>query len=362
MTRLRVAVVGAGVGAAHVSAYQEFPDLYEVVALCDLDPQRRAKLAEAAGIGTQTDRLEDLFDLGLDLIDLCTPSGLHFSQATQVMQAGIDVVIEKPVARSLAEVDALIRTEAETGRRACPVFQYRFGHGIQKLHHLIAKGIAGAPSVATLETHWHRGRTYYDAAAWRGTWAGETGGCFTTHAIHIHDMLCEVLGSITSVHARTSNRINGNETEDMGVLSLEFENGAFATSSVTLGSRQEMSRMRFCFDGLVAESGLAPYNPGHEPWTFPHDDPAQARAIEDALKDFEPLPERFPGQFLRLHRALTGDAPLPVTLTDARRSIELLTAAYWSARTRETVALPIGQDHPFYAGWLDTMKKETAHG
>ncbi len=144
-----------------------------------------------------------------------------------------------------------------------------------------------------------------------------------------------MLGQPASVHARTSNRQNRNETEDMAVLSLEFDSGAFATSSVTLGSRQEMSRLRFCFSDLVAESGLAPYNPGHDPWTFPDDDPEAADRIAEALADFVPLPERFAGQFHRLHAALTGDAPLPVTLADARRSIELLTAAYWSAATGE---------------------------
>lgn len=362
MSRLRVGVVGAGVGRMHVEAYQALPELFDVEALCEIDRERREATATDAGIPESTDRLEDLFGLDLDIIDICTPSALHFEQATAVLEAGIHAVVEKPVARSLAEVDALIETETKSGARACPVFQYRYGHGIQKLHHLIAKGLAGPPSAATAETHWYRGPVYYDAAPWRGRWDTETGGCFTTHAIHIHDLLCEVLGPIASVHARSANRLNGNETEDMGVLSLEFEGGAFATSSVTLGSCQQTSRLRFCFRNLVAESGLDPYNPAHDPWTFPNDDPDAAGAIEDALADFEPLPERFVGQFFRLHGALTGGGPLPVDLGASRRSIELLTAAYWSARTGENVPLPLGADHPFHDGWLETMKKETAHG
>ena len=362
MKRLRVGVVGAGVGRAHMEAFQALPEQYEVAALCDISPERLESVAEAAGIPERTQRLEDLFGLDLDVIDLCTPSALHFEQATAVLEAGVNVVIEKPVTRSLADLDALTRTEARSGKRACPVFQYRFGHGIQKLHHLIAKGVAGPPSVATAETHWYRSTAYYEAGPWRGRWATETGGCFTTHAIHIHDLMCEVLGPVASVHARTSNRLNGNETEDVGVLSLEFESGAFATSSVTLGSRQQTSRLRFCFRGFVAVSGLDPYNPGHDPWTFPNDDPEAAAEVEAALADFRPLPERFTGQFFRLHAALTEGAPLPVDLADARRSIELLTAAYWSARTGEDVSLPLGADHPFHAGWLETMQKETVHG
>jgi predicted dehydrogenase len=356
--RLRVGIVGAGIGASHAEGYRALPDLYEVAAICDINDARRADVAARFGIPGQDARYEDLLARDLDLVDICTPSGLHQAQAIAAMQAGHDVVIEKPVGRSLAEVDALIALAGALGRRACPIFQYRFGLGIQRLHHLIAKGVAGPASVATAETHWLRGADYYGQAAWRGTFDGELGGCLTTHAIHIHDLLCEVMGPIASVHARTARRLNGNETEDMAVLSLAFESGAFATSSVTLGSREQMSRLRFCFRDLVGESGRHPYNPGHEPWTFPHDDPAGAARVDAALADFEPLPERFPGQFLRMHRALTEGHALPVTLEDARRSIELLTAAYSSARTGEAVALPIGPSHPFYDGWTDTMKKD----
>jgi predicted dehydrogenase len=225
----------------------------------------------------------------------------------------------------------------------------------------MAKGFAGRPSVATAETHWYRGPAYYAAASWRGTFSGELGGCLTTHAIHIHDILCEVLGPIASVHARTSRRLNRNETEDIAVLSLAFASSAFATSSVTLGSPHEMSRLRFVFDDLVAESGRDPYNPAHEPWTFPSDDPEATARITAALADFTPLPERFVGQFHRLHTALVTGGPLPVTLANARRAIELLTAAYYSAATGETVELPIAPDHPFYGGWVAAME-EAAHG
>jgi predicted dehydrogenase len=362
MSPLKVGVVGSGIGASHIEAYKALPEMYEVAALCDIDAARGGAVAESFRIPAHVERLEDLLARDLDIIDICTPSGLHQAQTIAALAAGFHVVVEKPVAKSLAEMDAVAAAEAASGKRVCPIFQYRFGRGLQKLAHLRAKGFAAAASVATAETHWYRGEAYYGRAAWRGTFDGELGGCLTTHAIHIHDILCEVLGPIASVHARTSNRLNRNETEDMAVLSLAFASGAFATSSVTLGSRQEMSRLRFVFDDLVAESGLDPYNPGHDPWIFPHDDEAVRQAIAAALEDFAPLPERFVGQFHRLHGALTGGAELPVTLTDARRSVELLTAAYYSAMTGEVVALPLGPDHPFYRGWLETMKREVVHG
>ena len=362
MKKLRVGVVGSGIGADHIAAYRALPDMYEVAALCDVDPARGKALAERCGITHFVIELEALFKFELDLIDICTPSSLHFAQACAALKAGFDIVVEKPVARSLAEMDVLEKLAAETGRKICPIFQYRFGHGFQKLRHLQKKGLARQPLMATAETHWFRGPDYYAAAAWRGTWDGETGGCFTTHAIHIDDMLCEMFGAVASVHARTSRLVNGNQTEDLGIVSLAFQNGAMATSSATLGSRQQTSRLRFCFRDLVAESGLSPYNPGHDPWTFPNDDAQAAARVADALADFVALPERFVGQFYRLHEALTKGADLPVTLADARRSVELLTAIYYSSRTGEAVALPLKPGHPFYAGWLDAMKKGAWHG
>lgn len=360
MRRLRVGVVGSGIGASHIEGYRALPDLYEVAVLCDIDEGRGGAAAAKYAIPASVRTFGDLLARDLDLVDICTPPHLHVPQAVAALHAGLHVVLEKPVARSLAELDTLAAAEAASGRRVSPIFQYRFGHGVQKLHHLRAKGFGATPSVATAETHWWRSTPYYEAARWRGTFAGELGGCLTSHAIHIHDLLCEVLGRPVSVHARTSNRQNGNETEDMAVLSLAFESGAFASSSVTLGSRQEISRLRFCFSDLVAESGLSPYNPGHDPWTFPDDDPAAQARIAAGLEDFIPLPERFAGQFHRLHPALAGDAQLPVALADARRSIELLTASYWSAATGAAVALPLAADHPYYAGWVPAP--EAAHG
>lgn len=358
MKRLRIGVAGAGVGAAHIEAFATLPDMYDVQALCDIDGSRCHEVADRLGIANRDTDFAQLLSRDLDIIDIATPSSLHYAQAVQAMRAGFDVILEKPVARSLAEVDSLAEIALETGQRIFPVFQYRFGHGIQKLHHLLRKGIPGRPSVATAETHWYRDKSYYDAGPWRGTWDREMGGCFTTHAIHIHDLLCEVLGKPISVHARKAHRINGNETEDMGILSLEFDSGAMASSSLTLGSRQQTSRMRFCFENLVAESGLHPYNPGHEPWSFPHDDESEAQRIQAELADFDAQPERFTGLFHRLHQACTADAPLPVTLADARRSIELLTAVYWSTHSGETVSLPLASSHPFYNGWIDTMKSD----
>jgi predicted dehydrogenase len=348
--RISVGIVGAGIGASHIDAYRELADLYAVEALCDLDGERAGRVAAERGVPVALTAYEELLARDLDLIDICTPSNLHFTQAMQALAAGRHVVVEKPVAGSLAEVDALAEAERKSGKRLSPVFQYRFANGLQSFLHLNAAGLVGKAYVATVETHWRRTAGYYDNP-WRGRFRSELGGCLVTHAIHAHDILTEVMGPIASVAARTATAVNPIETEDCAGLLLEMKSGALVTLSVTLGAEEEISRLRFCFAGLTVESSLEPYNPGRLPWRFITSDRGLLKRIEETLAEFAPGPERWTGQFARLHAALTNGTALPVAIGDARTSIELITAAYHSAATGETVRLPIGRDHPAYTGW-----------
>jgi predicted dehydrogenase len=349
--RLRVAVVGGGIGTQHIEAYRKLPELYEVRAFCDIDAAKAKAVTERFGIPDEVGTFEEVLERAdVDLVDICTPSSLHFAQSRAVLRAGKHVASEKPIAGSLAEIDTLIAAERESGRRASPIFQYRFGNGFQKLLHLKRKGALGRTYLGTIETHWKRTAAYY-AVPWRGRFETELGGSLITHAIHAHDMLITALGPVRSVFARTTTRVNAIETEDCAVLALEMADGALVSLSVTMGSAVEISRLRFCFEHLTCESNLAPYRPHLEPWQlWPMDEAAKAR-IEAALADFEPALEHFEGQLSRLHAAITASAPMPVTLADARVSLELLTAAYHSARTGEMVTLPLGAEHPAYRGW-----------
>lgn len=350
--KLRVAIVGTGIGNFHAQAYRSLPEHFELAAVCDIDAERAERFAAEHGVPAVVGSLDELCAMGeLDVIDVCTPPGLHFAQVRQVLEAGKHAVCEKPLVGSLADADALAEAEARSGRRVMPIFQYRFGHGLQKLRLLIEQGVAGAPYLATVETAWRRRASYYDVP-WRGKWATELGGAMLGHAIHAHDMLCYVLGPIEEVFCRAATLVNPIEVEDTAAATLRLASGALATLAVTLGSPHEITRHRICFSGLVAESNTRPYSNSGDPWTFTADSPELAEQIEAALARFEPLPEGYPGQFLRFHQALHGGGELPVTLADARASIELATALYASARSGQPVSLPLPADHPLYGGWL----------
>ncbi|MCW5849098.1 MAG: Gfo/Idh/MocA family oxidoreductase [Anaerolineae bacterium] len=351
---IRVAVVGLGIGQSHLTAYQELPDQYQVVAVCDVNVERGQQVAAQFGGLPLLTRFEDVLARDeVEVVDLCTPPFLHFEQIQAALAAGKHVACEKPLVGSLREVDALQAASDAAGRVVMPIFQYRFGHGLQKLKWLVERGVAGQAYVSTVETMWRRRAAYY-AVPWRGRWATELGGTLLGHALHTHDMLTYILGPVARVYARASTRVNAIETEDCAAITLEMADGSLATCAVTLGSSEEISRHRFCFSELTAESNTRPYTNSHEPWTFTPDTPEAAARIETALAEFDPLPERFPGQFYRFYQALRHGAPLPVTLGDARQALELVTAMYYSSATAAPVTLPLGPDHPYYPGWQPT--------
>jgi predicted dehydrogenase len=353
-TRLRIAVVGGGIGTQHIDALLELPEQFELVAFCDIDPAKAEAVADRYGIRSTLTSYDELLGRDeIDIVDICTPSGLHAAQTRAALEAGKHVICEKPLAGSLAEVDQLAALSDATGRHVSPIFQYRFGNGFRRLLHLRDQGLLGRSYLATVETHWRRGATYY-AAPWRGRFASELGGSLVTHAIHANDMLVHALGPIRSVHARTATRVNPIETEDCAVVSLELADGALAVHSVTMGAALEHSRLRFYFEKVTVESSLSPYRPHLEPWRFETADAAASAEIEVGLADFAAMPEHFAGQFSRLHAALTTGGTPPVTIADSRAALELLTAAYYSAQTGADVALPIGPQHPYYDGWRQT--------
>src|SRR5207253_5268997 len=105
----------------------------------------------------------------IDIVDICTPATVHFGQILAALSAGKEVVCEKPLVVSLAEIDRVIAAEQAAVGRVMPIFQYRFGNGVQKAKRLIDGGVAGRPYLATVVTAWKRTREYY-AAPWRRRW------------------------------------------------------------------------------------------------------------------------------------------------------------------------------------------------
>ncbi|WP_413988826.1 Gfo/Idh/MocA family protein [Labrys okinawensis] len=353
-----IAVVGLNVGRNHiVEGIVPRPERWRLAAVCDLNSERLHAVADEFGVPTRTGSFDELLAReDIDVIDLGTPPATHVDLSMKALAAGKHVVCEKPLAGSIADVDLLAEAEKKSGRLLMPVFQYRYGDGVQKAKRIVEAGIAGKPYLGTVETHWKRTPAYYEVK-WRGKWATELGGVLMTHAIHQHDMLNYLMGPVSKLFARATTRVNAIEVEDCVAASLEMESGALVALSATLGSQNEISRLRLMFENVTFESGGEVYSPGDEPWQILPANDEVAAEIETLLKDYEQVGRRYLGQLDAFHEALDGRGPNPVTVADARRSLELATAFYHSAETGRDVALPLGPDHPKYRGWRPDEKE-----
>ena len=346
----RVAVVGLGVGRMHVRAYRRLRDRFTVAAVCDINE------AVAGDVANRIDADVASFDEilardDIDIVNLCTPPSFHREQLLAVLEAGKLAVCEKPLVASLSAVDEIAKAEAGSRGRVMPIFQYRFGTGLQQLRALVEAGITGDAYTASVELAWRRRDDYY-AVPWRGRWESELGGVLLSHAIHLLDMLTYIAGPVSRVFCRVATRVNNIEVDDCASASLELSNGGFASVTATLGSPEEISRHRFHFANLSAESGTEPYNSSSAPWRITPDTPEVERQIDEILRAHLPGREAWEGQFEAMADALEAGAELPVRLADARQAIELITAFYASARSNTDISLPLATDHPLYRGWL----------
>ena len=343
-----IAIIGAGgIAGEHADALMAQPERWTISHVCDLNAAQADALA--ARTGAQPASLEAILaDPEIDVIDICLPPALHVEIAIKGLAAGKDVVCEKPIACSLAEAAALQSAVETSGRRVFPVFQYRYGAAFRRLRALQNADLLGPARVATFETHWNRNADYY-AVPWRGTWAYEKGGAVLCHAIHIHDLACELCGPVVALSAATDTLINPVETEDCAAILMRSAGGCLTTSSVTLGAARDESRLRIVFQNATVESERNPYAPGQGVWTITARDPSMQAAF-DAIT--APAGEDgFRGYFADVSDALEGRANTAVTLQHGVRSIELVTAIYEAAKTGQTIHLPVESGSRFFNGW-----------
>jgi len=164
-----------------------------------------------------------------------------------------------------------------------------------------------------------------------------------------------ILGPVSNVFAKLTTRVNDIEVEDCASLSIEMEDGTLVTSSITLGAANDTSRLKFCFDGLTVESGASPdkpYNPADDEWVFLPRAPISKSQIEEVLSKVEKPKSWYAGMFDEIANKLDGKVSDEVTLLDARKSLEFVTAVYSSSRQNKSIKLPITNDNPLYSSWL----------
>lgn len=239
---MKYALIGCGrVAVNHLHAAKK--NGFELVAVCDVDPLQIDDLFDRAGLSDAergavrryADHSSLLAGETLDLVSIATPSGLHAAIALDVMEAGVNVLIEKPVALSLSDASKLIETAKRKGVTAGVCHQNRFNLSVQEMRRHLEAGDFGRLSNAAVTVRWSRGRDYYEQAAWRGTWA-QDGGCLMNQCIHGVDLLLWMCGGdLASVSGRIRNVQHPYiEGEDVGAATLTFGSGVIATVEGTV--------------------------------------------------------------------------------------------------------------------------------
>ena len=345
---MKYALIGCGrVSPNHITAALQ--NGLEVVALCDLLPEATAALKqrfpELGAVRTYTDHRDMLRAEKPELVAIATVSGTHAAIAVDCIRAGCNVIIEKPIALSLADADLVLAEAEKANVKVCANHQNRFNSSVQAIRAALEQGRFGRLYHATAQIRWNRSKAYYDQAPWRGTWA-QDGGCLMNQCIHNIDLLNWMLGSEpVSVTAVTDNLSHGYiEGEDIGLAIIRYQNGAYGTVEGTVnvfGGDLEEVLCLFGETGTVKAGGTI--NDVVETWRFADAPPEEETAVK----------QRFSKAADHIYGC--GHTPLYADMIDAiqsdrapfvdghagRNALELVLAIYRSSLERKPVFLPL---------------------
>lgn len=257
-TEVRFGLIGCGrVSPRHVQSVQELPDT-RLVAVTDVIEPRAQRYARETGAVAYTDYRRMLERTDIDVVTICTPSGLHASMAIDALEAGKHVLCEKPMALSLADADRMIAAARATGRKLCIVLQNRYNPPMQDLRHTLDTGKLGRLLLGNATVRWFRPQEYYEDG-WHGTLAMD-GGAIMNQSIHHVDALQWLMGDPLSVFAYTGTLAHRMEAEDAGVAAIRFKNGALGSvegSTLTYPENLEGSVAVFGERGSIKIGGTA---------------------------------------------------------------------------------------------------------
>ncbi|MGG1555113.1 Gfo/Idh/MocA family protein [Paenibacillus ferrarius] len=231
--KTKFAIIGCGVIAdVHANAISEIEEA-ELVAVCEPEAEKGRLFAEKYGAKLYLMLEDTLLDPDVDVVCICTPSGLHAEQTILAAQAGKHVVAEKPMAIHLKDAYAMIRACKENGVLLGTIFPRRMSPAAQFVKQFIADGRLGKLSLCDAYVKIYRSQQYYDGAGWRGTWAVDGGGAMMNQGIHTVDLLQWLVGPVESIYGRARTMLRQIEVEDTAISLLGFQSGAMGVLEIT---------------------------------------------------------------------------------------------------------------------------------
>src|SRR6266487_1794246 len=226
-------IVGAGMVARyHATAIARTAGA-RLAAVCRADAARAAEAEARFGVPCETSYEALLARPDVDVVCICTPSGQHAAQAIAAALAGKHILVEKPMALTLADADAMIAAQRTAGVLLAIALQRRSEPSFHDVRAAIEAGALGRLTLGTVGVPYLRPQSYYDSAAWRGTWALDGGGALINQGIHLLDLLLWYMGDVAEVQAAAATLTHAIEVEDCITATLRFESGALGVVSAT---------------------------------------------------------------------------------------------------------------------------------
>lgn len=317
-----------------------------LVAVCDLVEDKAKKIGEQFSVPFFTDMHEMMRSVNIDVVVVLTESGLHAQHVVALARYGKHIVVEKPMALTLDDADAMIQACDQAGCKLFVVKQNRFNVPVAKARQALETGRFGKLTMGTVRVRWCRPQSYYDQAAWRGTWAMD-GGVLANQASHHVDMLEWMMGDVLSVFAMSTTALADIEAEDTAVVILRFKNGAIGAIEATTATRPKdlegsLSILGEC--GTVEIAGFAVNE--MKVWSFVKPEAGD----EDVMEKYSVNPPNVYGFGHQAYYEHVVDGILNnkqhiVDGLVGRKSLELISAIYESIETRREVPLRFRAKH-----------------
>lgn len=339
--KIRIAVVGCGrISKNHFGSIEQLDTEFELVAVCDNQPLVLEEHMNKYNVPGYLSIDELLEKESLDLVTLCTPSGLHAAQTIKAAKCKVNVVTEKPMATKWEDGLAMVNACEEAGVHLFVVKQNRRNSTLQLLKRVVEEKRFGKIHMVHLNVFWTRPQEYYDRAKWSGTWHMD-GGAFMNQATHYVDLLHWLIGPVEKVHAMTSTN-RDIEVEDTGVVNIKWRNGALGSMAVTMctyPNNLEGSITILGEKGTVRVGGVA-VNEIQE-WKFEDVRDYDAEIENANYQTTSVYGFGHPPYFQNVADVLRGKADPETDGREGLKSLELLISTYRSARDNEEIGLPL---------------------
>jgi UDP-N-acetyl-2-amino-2-deoxyglucuronate dehydrogenase len=340
--KIRIALVGCGrISDKHFEAIEKHKDRLELVGVCDTNPERLAESTQRTGVAGYSELGDLLEGSDAELVVLATPSGLHPEQTCRIANAGRHVMTEKPMATRWKDGLRMVEACDNAGVRLFVVKQNRRNSTLQLLKRAVEEKRFGRIYMVVINVFWTRPQAYYDMDAWRGTWEFD-GGALMNQASHYVDLLDWLIGPIESLQAYTGTLARDIEVEDTASMNIRWRSGAMGSMNVTMltyPKNLEGSITILGEKGTVRVGGVAVNEIQHWEFLEPHEDDAKIQAASYETTSVYGFGH--PLYYDNVIRTLNGEAKSETDGREGLRSLEVLIAAYLSARDGKRISLPL---------------------